>query len=133
MRGLVALAAGLLFGIGLAVSGMTSPDRVIGFLNVTGNWNPSLAFVMGAGLLVAIPFFALARRRGAALNGDVLGEPGQTAIDRRLIGGSALFGIGWGLAGLCPGPALLDLFAQPLSAGVFSAAMVGGLLLSRRD
>ena len=68
-----------------------------------------------------------------ALCGDTLGEPEQTLVDRRLIGGSVLFGVGWGLVGLCPGPALLDLFAQPLSAGLFCAAMLGGLLLSRRD
>lgn len=133
MRGLIALTGGLLFGLGLAISGMASPDRVIGFLNVTGEWNLSLAFVMGAGLLVAIPFFLLAARRGTALCGDPLGEPAQTGIDRKLIGGSALFGIGWGLIGLCPGPALIDIFAQPLRAGLFCAAMLTGLLLSRKD
>ena len=133
MRILIALVSGLLFGIGLALSGMASPDKVIGFLDVAGNWDPSLAFVMGGALLVATPLYLLAGRRGVALCGDTLGEPEQTLVDRRLIGGSVLFGIGWGLVGLCPGPALLDLFAQPLSAGLFCAAMLGGLLLSRRD
>ncbi|MBK9011130.1 DUF6691 family protein [Novosphingobium sp.] len=133
MRILIALVSGLLFGIGLALSGMASPDKVIGFLDVAGNWDPSLAFVMGGALLVATPLYLLAGRRGVALCGDTLGEPEQTLVDRRLIGGSVLFGVGWGLVGLCPGPALLDLFAQPLSAGLFCAAMLGGLLLSRRD
>lgn len=133
MRGASALLAGLLFGIGLAISGMTSPDKVIAFLDITGAWDPSLAFVMGAGLLVAAPLFLIARRRGAGFSGDALGEPADQAIDARLIGGSALFGLGWGISGLCPGPALIDLFLQPAQAGGFCAAMVAGLLISRRD
>ena len=133
MKGAAPLLAGLLFGIGLAISGMTSPDKVIGFLDVTGAWDPSLAFVMGAGLLVAAPLFWLARRRGAGLSGDPLGEPAEQRIDARLIGGSALFGLGWGISGLCPGPALIDLFIQPVQAGAFCAAMIAGLLISRRD
>lgn len=133
MRIAIALLSGLIFGIGLALSGMASPDKVIGFLDLTGRWDPSLAFVMGGGLVVAMPFYWLAARRGTALCGDALGEPGERAIDVRLLGGAALFGIGWGIVGLCPGPALLDLAVQPLAAGVFCAAMLGGLLLSRRD
>ena len=133
MRNPIALVAGLIFGVGLVLSGMTSPDKVIGFLDVAGAWNPSLAFVMGGALMVATPIYWVTARRGAALTGEPLGEPGTAAIDRRLIGGSVLFGIGWGVVGLCPGPALVDLAAQPLSAGLFCAAMVGGLLLSRHD
>lgn len=133
MRGAAALLAGLLFGIGLAISGMTSPDKVIGFLDITGAWDPSLAFVMGAGLLVAAPLFWLAQRRGAGFSGDPLGEPADQAIDAKLLGGSALFGLGWGISGLCPGPALIDLFLQPVQAGAFCAAMVAGLLISRSD
>jgi len=129
-----ALLAGLLFGLGLALSGMASPDRVIGFLDLTGgSWDPRLALVMGAGLLVAAPLFWLADRRGTALCGDALTGPASAAVDRRLLGGAAIFGIGWGLVGLCPGPALVDLFAQPLQAVPFFAALVAGLLLSRRD
>ncbi|WP_374527148.1 DUF6691 family protein [Novosphingobium sp.] len=133
MRQLIALASGLVFGLGLAISGMTSPDKVVGFLDVTGAWNPALAFVMGGALLVATPIYWLAARRGTALCGDALGEPGTSAIDRKLVIGSVLFGAGWGLVGLCPGPALLDFFAQPVAGGVFCAAMIAGLLLSRRD
>lgn len=133
VKALFALLSGLLFGVGLAVSGMTSPDKVIGFLNVTGRWDPSLAAVMGAALLVATPLFALASRRGRALSGAVLCSPASQVIDRKLVGGAVLFGIGWGLAGLCPGPALINLAARPLPVGVFLAAMVAGLLLSRRD
>ena len=133
MKGVAPLLAGLLFGLGLAISGLTSPDKVIGFLDMTGAWDPSLAFVMGAGLLVAAPLFWLAQRRGAGLSGDPLGEPAEQRIDARLIGGSALFGLGWGISGLCPGPALIDLFIQPVQAGAFCAAMIAGLLISRRD
>lgn len=131
MTRVIPLLCGLIFGIGLAVSGMTSPDKVLGFLDIAGAWDPSLAFVMGGGLLVAIPFYRLARRRGAALSGAPLGEPDETAIDGKLIGGAVLFGAGWGLAGLCPGPAIVSLVLQPVPAGVFTLAMVAGLLLSR--
>jgi uncharacterized membrane protein YedE/YeeE len=134
VKTLIALVAGLLFGIGLALSGMASPDRVIGFLDLTGGtWDPRLALVMGAGLLVAAPFFWLADRRGTALCGDALTSPASAGVDRRLLGGAAIFGIGWGLVGVCPGPALIDLFAQPLQAAPFVAALIAGLLLSRKD
>lgn len=134
MKTLFALVAGLLFGIGLALSGMASPDRVIGFLDLTGGaWDPQLALVMGAGLVVAAPLFWLADRRGTALCGAVLTSPASAAVDRRLLGGAAIFGIGWGLVGVCPGPALIDLFVQPLQAAPFVAALIAGLLLSRRD
>jgi len=102
---LVSLIAGLVFGLGLVISGMTSPGRVIGFLDVTGPWDPSLAFVMGGALLVATPLFALARKREAQQ--AIHPNPAAAGlIDWRLIGGSALFGIGWGLAGICPGRAV---------------------------
>ena len=133
MKLLTSLFAGLLFGLGMALSGMMDPARVTGFLDLAGAWDPSLAFVMGAGLLVAAPLFWLAQRRGAGLSGDALGVPAEQRIDARLIGGSALFGLGWGISGLCPGPALIDLFIQPVQAGAFCAAMVAGLLISRRD
>jgi uncharacterized membrane protein YedE/YeeE len=127
----VGFVAGLVFGVGLLLSGMTSPERVLGFLDVAGKWDPSLAFVMGGGLLVAAPLFALARRRGAALNGAPLIAPPAVRIDRRLLLGAAIFGLGWGLAGLCPGPALVDLALSPTRAAAFVVPMVLGLLLSR--
>ena len=110
MRIAIALLSGLIFGIGLALSGMASPDKVIGFLDLTGRWDPSLAFVMGGGLVVAMPFYWLAARRGTALCGDALGEPGERAIDVRLLGGAALFGIGWGISTL-PSVAVLKVRA----------------------
>lgn len=129
----IALLAGLVFGLGLALSGMTSPLRVLGFLDITGAWDPRLAFVMGAGLLVAIPLFALARSRAEA-NAQPVRDPSVPArIDLRLLGGAAIFGIGWGLAGLCPGPAVVDLVAQPLRAAVFLVPMALGLLVFRGD
>lgn len=131
MRG-AAFVSGLLFGGGLLLSGMTSPARVLGFLDVAGHWDPSLAFVMGGGLLVAAPLFAIARQRGSALGGEPLVVPPTRAVNRGLIGGAALFGVGWGLVGLCPGPALVDVVASPLRAGGFVAAMLVGLLISRR-
>ena len=132
MNRLVALFAGLVFGLGLALSGMASPLRVLGFLDIAGHWDPSLAFVMGGALLVATPLFALARRRERVGIGEPLEAAPQLGIDRRLLGGAALFGIGWGLAGLCPGPALLDLAVQPIRALVFVIMMAAGLLISRR-
>ena len=125
MKGLLALLFGALFGAGLLLSGMTSPLRVLGFLDVAGDWDPSLAFVMGGAILAAAPLFALARRRD--------GEPGPSGpIDTRLLGGAAVFGIGWGLGGVCPGPALVDLPLAPLAVLPFLAAMLAGLWFSAR-
>ena len=132
MRGVVAFVSGLIFGTGLLLSGMTSPDRVLGFLDFAGKWDPSLAFVMGGGVLVVTPLFALARRRGFSLSGAPLGATSDAGIDRRLLAGAAIFGLGWGLAGLCPGPALIDLALSPVRALAFGVPMVIGLLLSRR-
>lgn len=132
MMRLVALFSGLLFGAGLAISGMTRPERVRGFFDITGNWDPSLAFVMGGALLVAVPLFALARRRAAA-DAGCSAAPSPSGIDMRLVGGAALFGIGWGVAGLCPGPALVALPVSPVHAALFIVPMVAGLLLTRRD
>ncbi|MFY2763615.1 DUF6691 family protein [Arenimonas sp. MALMAid1274] len=100
--------AGLLFGLGLAVAGMADPEKVLAFLDVLGNWDPSLAFVMGGALAVAVPGFALVRRRGRAVCGP-LQLPGKRTVDRDLLLGAVLFGVGWGLAGYCPGPALAGL------------------------
>ena len=100
--------AGLLFGLGLAVSGMSDPHKVLAFLDPLGDWDPSLAWVMGAALAVALSGFAVVRRRGRAVCGP-LQLPGKAPVDRRLLLGAALFGVGWGLAGYCPGPALAGL------------------------
>lgn len=122
---LAAAVGGLLFGGGLAISGMCIPDKVLNFLDVTGSWDPTLGVVMAAALAVAVPAFAWARGRGQA--------PIQTnsKIDRRLIIGSALFGIGWGIAGVCPGPALANLAGWGNGAWVFVLAMIAGSQLVR--
>jgi len=114
---LAALGSGLVFGLGLVISGMTQPGKVLGFLDVFGRWDPTLAFVMGGALVVAAPGFALLKRRDTSLLGEALRWPSANVIDLPLIAGAALFGIGWGLVGLCPGPALVDL--ESLSPKVF--------------
>lgn len=125
-----ALAAGSLFGLGLAVSGMTNPDKVLNFLDLAGQWDPSLALVMGGALAVSVPGFAWLRRRGRTLAGDALPPAPSPRIDRRLVAGTALFGIGWGIAGYCPGPALANL-AHAREAVVFVIAMLVGSQLAR--
>ena len=123
--------AGALFGLGLAVSGMTNPDKVLNFLDVAGHWDPSLALVMGGALAVALPGFAWTRRRGRTLSGAPLPAPPAPTIDRRLLIGSGLFGIGWGIAGYCPGPALANLAHGSLEPVVFIIAMLAGSQLAR--
>jgi uncharacterized membrane protein YedE/YeeE len=117
---------GALFGLGLLVSGMTDPARVLAFLDVAGAWNPALALVMGAAVAVALPAFAIARRRGVSALGEAIALPDRFRIDGRLVGGAAIFGLGWGLSGLCPGPALVLLGQDLARAGVFVAALVAG-------
>ncbi len=129
MTALVAALAGLLFGLGLIVSGMADPARVLGFLDLAGDWNPALAFVMAGALAVGLPAFAWARRRERAALGQPVQWPTATRIDRRLILGSLMFGIGWGLAGLCPGPALVLLGAGAGDAVAFVAAMLAGMVV----
>lgn len=126
-----AVIAGTLFGAGLAISGMTDPEKVLNFLDVAGAWDPSLALVMGAALAVAVPGFAWLRRRGCTLDAQPLPGPPARNVDVRLLGGSALFGIGWGLAGYCPGPALANLAHGTTEAVVFVAAMLAGSRLGR--
>lgn len=126
-----AVIAGALFGAGLAVSGMTDPDKVLDFLDVAGAWDPSLALVMGAALAVAVPGFAWVRRRGCTLDAQPLPAPPARNVDARLLGGSALFGVGWGLAGYCPGPALANLAHGTMEAVVFVVAMLAGSRLGR--
>ena len=125
-----ALIAGLVFGVGLLISGMANPAKVLAFLDLAGAWDPSLAFVMGGAIAVALPAFALARRHGQAmLTGEPPRLPTATRIDRRLLGGSLLFGIGWGLAGFCPGPALVTMGMGLNEALTFVLAMLGGMVL----
>ncbi|PKN55437.1 MAG: hypothetical protein CVU56_21395 [Deltaproteobacteria bacterium HGW-Deltaproteobacteria-14] len=129
-RWITALALGLLFGLGLGISGMTQPDKVLAFLDLTGAWDPSLALVMVAAIGAFAVVFRIARRRPAPLLGGRFPRLPKRP-DGRLLGGAALFGLGWGLAGICPGPALVDLGAGLGDVAVFSAAMVGGILLHR--
>lgn len=127
LRSLIAFAAGLLFGIGLMVSGMTDPSKVLGFLDLAGDWDPSLAFVMAGAIVVGLLVFTAAARRSSTLLGDPLRLPAATQIDRRLVGGGILFGIGWGLAGYCPGPALAALLSGGLKPLVFTLALLAGM------
>lgn len=120
---------GLVFGIGLILAGMTDPGKVIGFLDLAGSWDPSLALVMGGAIVVGMVAFAIARRRTTTFLGGVLHWPGPGQIDRSLILGSMLFGVGWGLAGFCPGPALVSLGAGHWQAAVFVLAMLVGMWL----
>ena len=129
MHALVSFLVGLLFGAGLVVSGMSDPFKVIGFLDITGAWDPSLAFVMAGAVVVGLVAYRLAARRTVALLGGPMRLPAAGAIDRRLVLGSLAFGIGWGLAGFCPGPALVALGAGYGKAAAFVAAMVAGMAL----
>ncbi|MGB6190620.1 MAG: YeeE/YedE family protein [Aeromonas molluscorum] len=133
MKLLTSVFAGLLFGLGMAISGMMDPARVIGFLDLAGEWDPSLAFVMGGALLVFMPgYFLLVKPRRRSLLGEPIVAVPASELDRRLIGGAALFGLGWGLVGICPGPALsLISSGQPMIM-LFIAAMVTGILLVDR-
>lgn len=124
--------AGLLFGIGLVLGGMSQPEKVIGFLDLAGAWDPSLAFVMGGAIPVAFIAFRLAARRSVSLNGEKFDLPRSHIIDARLLAGSVLFGIGWGLAGLCPGPALLDAGFLAPGALLFVLAMAAGIAVVDR-
>jgi uncharacterized membrane protein YedE/YeeE len=119
--------AGLLFGIGLILSGMTDPSKVIGFLDLLGTWDPSLAFVMGGAVLVGFVGFYLAKRRTITLLEEPIHWPVQEDIDKKLIIGSLIFGAGWGLAGFCPGPALVNFAAGQSEAIVFVIAMLIGM------
>jgi uncharacterized membrane protein YedE/YeeE len=126
-RQVVAYLSGLLFAVGLGVSGMTHPSKVLGFLDFAGDWDPSLAFVMGAGVLVNFVFFRMATRRGAPLLGRTFYLPPKTAVDASLLGGAALFGVGWGLGGFCPGPALVSVVTGATPVVAFVVAMLAGM------
>jgi hypothetical protein len=127
MKLVTALLAGLLFGLGLILSGMANPAKVLGFLDLTGTWDPSLAFVMAGAIAVGLAAFAAAGKRVATLLGDVMHLPSARAIDRRLVGGSLLFGVGWGMVGFCPGPALVALGMGQPKALLFVVSMLAGM------
>lgn len=126
-----AFSAGLLFGLGLILSGMSNPAKVLGFLDLAGRWDPSLALVMGGAVAVGSIAFALARRRGSTVLGGPIRLPDATRIDRRLVIGALLFGMGWGVTGFCPGPAIVGAAAGFAKAWIFMAAMLGGMAIYR--
>jgi len=134
---LTSLLAGLVFGLGLILSGIANPAKVLGFLDLAGAWDPSLAFVMLGAIAVGFVAFAVASRRTSSYLGLSLELPTARNIDGRLVGGSLMFGVGWGIAGFCPGPALVALGMGELKAAVFVAAMLVGMgifeLLERRS
>ncbi|WP_418128204.1 DUF6691 family protein [Variovorax sp. 375MFSha3.1] len=136
MIALASLLSGLVFGLGLIVSGMANPAKVLGFLDLAGHWDPSLAFVMAGAIAVGSVAFLAARRRSMSLLGAAMRLPSSREIDRRLVVGSVVFGVGWGIAGLCPGPGLVALGMGEAKALVFVLAMLAGMgifeLIERR-
>jgi uncharacterized membrane protein YedE/YeeE len=129
MRNLSVFLIGCVFSLGLCVSGLIAPVKVLAFLDLFGAWDPSLLLTMGGGLVVAGLSFLASRGRSASLLGEPMQLPSGTTIDSRLIGGSLVFGVGWGLAGVCPGPAIVNLGFFSAPAAAFVAAMLGGMAL----
>jgi len=132
MNNISGLIAGIVFGAGLAVAGMTDPQKVLAFLALTQDWDPSLVYVLGAAVAVSAIGYRLVGARAAPLFDDEFHAPVAAAIDRRLIGGAALFGVGWGIAGFCPGPALVGFMTLDPRAAVFLVAFVAGMLIYER-
>lgn len=132
MNGVSALLAGAIFGFGLAFSGMTDTNKVLGFLDVTGDWRPALAFVMGSAVLVTLIGFRLVLRRPNPLFAPSFSLPVRRSIDAKLVGGAAVFGLGWGMYGYCPGPALTSLVYGRTDTLLFVVAMVLGMALAAR-
>jgi len=132
MNVLVALVSGLVFGAGLILSGMSDPAKVFGFLDIAGKWDPSLAFVMAGGIGVAVLPFALATRLERSWLSQTIALPEKNTITRDLVVGSAVFGLGWGLAGICPGPALICLGSGYLPGAIFAIAMFLGMEINDR-
>jgi uncharacterized membrane protein YedE/YeeE len=124
-----AFIVGLIFGIGLIFGGMTNPAKVIGFLDISGNWDPSLAFVMGGAILVGVIAFRFAKQRTTSFVGGAMHLPTSNDIDKRLVIGSVLFGAGWGMAGFCPGPAITSLGTGNPKAVIFVVAMLAGMAI----
>ena len=132
MKPLAALLCGILFGIGLAISGMTDTAKVLGFLDLFGSWIPDLAFVMGGAVCVTLVSFRFILRRSAPLLSENFKLPGNNAIDGRLLAGAAIFGIGWGVYGYCPGPAISALVYLDIKTVIFVVAMLMGMALANR-
>lgn len=128
LASITALLSGLVFGLGLLLSGMGNPAKVQNFLDFSGQWDPSLALVMGGAIAIGLLAFTWAKTRSKALLGDLMQLPAGQSIDKRLITGSAMFGVGWGLAGFCPGPALMNLATLQPEVWLFVAAMLVGML-----
>jgi uncharacterized membrane protein YedE/YeeE len=126
-----ALVAGLVFGLGLVISGMSNPAKVIGFLNLAGAWDPTLLLVMGGALAVTIPGFQLLKRRARPLFAERFEFPARKSLEPRLMVGAALFGLGWGIAGFCPGPAIAALATARLDVALFVGAMIAGGVVHR--
>jgi uncharacterized membrane protein YedE/YeeE len=126
------LLAGIVFGAGLAIAGMTDPNKVLAFLTLTRDWDPSLVYVLGAAVVVAALGYRLVGSRAAPLFDEEFHAPSASNIDGRLLGGAALFGIGWGVAGFCPGPALVGVMTLDPRAAVFLVAFVAGMLIYER-
>lgn len=131
------LVCGLLFGIGMHVSGMSDPNKVIAFLDVTGSWDPSLAFVMAGALMVFAPFYHLVIKKrvintNMAMNGEAFSFSSKTIIDLRLVTGAAIFGVGWGLSGFCPGPAVSSIATGSSTVLMFCAAMLVGMFIGKK-
>jgi len=125
--------SGVLFGIGMIISGMVDPNKVIGFLDIFGHWDPSLAFVMGGALLVFTPFYHLViKKRKTAINGDELPATNNNTIDGALISGAIIFGAGWGLAGFCPGPVITNIGGGSYIILTFVSTMLLGMLLANK-
>jgi uncharacterized protein len=132
MKALIALACGLIFGVGLALSGMTDTAKVIGFLDVFGNWVPDLAIVMGGAVLVTVIAFRVVLSRDKPVLAKNFSLPSKVTLDRRLLGGAAVFGIGWGLYGYCPGPAISALVYLNMDTAIFVAAMLCGMMIANK-
>jgi uncharacterized protein len=131
MRGIFVFIAGLLFGAGVTISGMVDPMKVLNFMDITGIWDPTLILVMGGGLIVTLVGYALTFRRAKPLFADMFQLPANEIIDAKLLGGAALFGLGWGLSGFCPGPAVASLVFARAESFYFVVAMALGMLITR--
>ena len=132
MKAWPALIAGILFGLGLTLSGMSDPAKVLGFLNIAGDWVPDLIFVMGGAVVVTLIFTPLVMKRARPLLADSFSLPTTQTLDKRLVSGAVLFGVGWGLSGYCPGPAVVSLLYGYESTIVFCLAMLAGMSIEGR-